>query len=391
MIQERPDKFRLHVVDALRGFAVVSIMLLHNIQHFDLYFVPQGLPVLVIGIDKVVMNIMIFLFGGKSYAIFSLLFGLTFFIQSNNQEKKGNDFRGRFAWRLVLLFLFGVLNSAFYQGDILMYYSVVGFLIIPVAKLSDKVVLGIALFLFLQPLEWVHLFKAIQNPDMALSNRLSWTYFGNMAEYIRGDSFAATVIGNLTNGKKASILWNWENARYFHMLALFMTGMLMGRRQLFAENDENKRFWKKTLLLSSISFMCLFAIKLNLGEYVTSKAIRRPMFTMESSWANISFMFVLVSGFVLLFYSKVGKNILNIFSPIGKMSLSNYVFQSIIGASIYYGYGLGLYQYTGATYCLLIGIVLAILFGVICTWWAKYFKHGPLEGIWHKATWIGSK
>ena len=33
---------RLDVIDALRGFAIVSIMLLHNIEHFDLYFTPQG-------------------------------------------------------------------------------------------------------------------------------------------------------------------------------------------------------------------------------------------------------------------------------------------------------------------------------------------------------------
>jgi len=35
---------RLDLVDALRGFAIVSIMLLHNIEHFDLYFSPPGEP-----------------------------------------------------------------------------------------------------------------------------------------------------------------------------------------------------------------------------------------------------------------------------------------------------------------------------------------------------------
>jgi len=345
----------------------------------------------MVNIDKAVVHTLFFLFGGKSYAIFSLLFGLTFFIQSNNQEKKGKDFRGRFAWRLALLFLFSILNSAFYQGDILMYYSIVGFLIIPVAKLNNKVVLGIALFLFLQPFEWVHLFNAIQNPDVAIGNRLSMTYFKQMEEYVRGDSFIATVIGNLTNGRKANIAWSWEQGRYFHMLALFMIGMIMGRKQLFVENNKNKKFWIKTLLLSSISFICLFITLLVLRNHIAYKTILRPLYTIEGSWTNISFMLILVSSFVLFFYTKIGKNILNVFSAIGKMSLSNYIFQSIVGASIYYGYGLGLYKYTGATYCLIIGIVLAILFGIISTWWAKNHKHGPLEGIWHKATWIGSK
>jgi len=98
---------RLHVVDALRGFAIVSIMLLHNIEHFDFYYTPTNLPYWMIPLDKGIWDTLFFLFGGKSYAIFALLFGLTFFIQSDNQGKKGKDFRGRFAWRLLLLLGFG--------------------------------------------------------------------------------------------------------------------------------------------------------------------------------------------------------------------------------------------------------------------------------------------
>ena len=97
---------RLHVVDALRGFAIVSIMLLHNIEHFDFYYEPAGLPSWMVSLDKGIWDTLFFLFGGKSYAIFALLFGLTFFIQSDNQKRKGRDFRGRFAWRLLLLFMF---------------------------------------------------------------------------------------------------------------------------------------------------------------------------------------------------------------------------------------------------------------------------------------------
>jgi len=82
-MNETPN-VRLHVVDALRGFAIVSIMLLHNLEHFDFYFFPQNLPVWMKALDKNIWDTMFFLFSGKSYAIFALLFGLTFFIQSDN-------------------------------------------------------------------------------------------------------------------------------------------------------------------------------------------------------------------------------------------------------------------------------------------------------------------
>ena len=46
-----------------------------------------------------------FAFGGKMYSIFALMFGLSFFIQNDNQLQKGNDFTLRFEWRMILLFI----------------------------------------------------------------------------------------------------------------------------------------------------------------------------------------------------------------------------------------------------------------------------------------------
>ena len=381
---------RLHVVDALRGFAIVSIMLLHNIEHFDFYFFPQNLPAWMIALDKGIWDSLFFLFGGKSYAIFALLFGLTFFIQSNNQEKRGKDFRGRFAWRLVLLMVFGFINSAFYEGDILSIYAIIGFVLIPMARLNNKTVFWIALILLLQPYEWVNFFKGLLDPGMRLADPISWAYFGKIGEYITGNSLVKIWAGNLTTGKIAVYNWNWENGRVFQTASLFIFGMLAGRKSLFVISEKSKKFWTKTLIIAAISFIPLFVIKKELGNWISSEAIRRPLSTIETSWSNMAFMLVLVAGFVLLFQSRAFHRILNIFSPIGKMSLSNYVMQSIIGSFIYYGFGLGLYKYTGATYCLFIGIALAILQGYFSTWWMNHHKRGPLETLWHKATWIST-
>lgn len=382
---------RLYVVDALRGFAIISIMLLHNIEHFDFLYWPNTLPAWMIPIDKAIMDTLYFLFGGKSYAIFALLFGLTFFIQSDNQEKIGKDFRARFAWRLVLLFCFAFINSAFYEGDILSIYAVLGFFLIPVAKLNTKTVFWIALILMLQPFEWINFIIGLQNPNMQMSDPASWAYFGKAGEYITKNSLIDTWIGNLTNGKMAVILWSWEEGRIVQNISLFMFGMLAGRKYLFVPSAENKRFWIKTLIIAALLFILLFITRNHLGDWISSLAIRRPIRTIVSSYANMAFMLVLVSGFVLLFQTKFFHKALHIFSPLGKMSLSNYIMQSLIGSFIYYGFGLGLYKFTGSTYCLLIGIVLAVLQLLFSTWWMKNHKQGPLETIWHKATWVGYK
>jgi len=379
---------RLQVVDALRGFAIVSIMLLHNIEHFDMYHLPANLPTCMVALDKNIWNTLFFLFGGKSYAIFALLFGLTFFIQSDNQQKKGTDFRGRFAWRLVLLLGFGLINSCFYEGDILSIYAIIGFSLILVAKWSNKAVFITALLLMLQPLEWFNVLIGINNPNAAMANPVSWQYFGKMGEYIAGNSFYETVVGNLTNGKLAVVNWTWENGRVFQTASLFMLGMLAGRKTLFTISDKNSRFWTKILLFSTILFIPLFVLKEGLAQWIPSVAIHRPLKTIFTSWSNLSFMLLLVSSFILLFYKTKGQKVLNIFSPFGRMSLSNYVIQSILGSIIYYGFGFSLYLYTGATYSLLIGVALAVLQWFFCKWWLANHKQEPLETIWHKATWV---
>lgn len=382
---------RLDVVDCLRGFAIVSIMLLHNIEHFDLYYSVPTLPEWMKVLDARIWDSLFFLFGGKSYAIFAMLFGLTFFIQMNSREKQGEDFRPRFAWRLALLLAFGIVNSAFYQGDILAIYAVIGFFLIPVARLGNKAVFAIALFLLLQPLEWVHLLAALRNPEMKLADPASWAYFGKMNDYLMGASLTATWVGNLSNGKIAVLNWTWENGRVFQMPALFMLGMLAGRKSLFVVSQTSRRFWLGTLITAAILFVPLYAVKNGLGHWISSEAIRRPLAIIETSWTNLAFMLVLVSAFVLLFQTNVVGRMLRVFAPLGRMSLSSYVMQSVMGSCIYYGFGLGLYQYTGASYCLLIGIALAVLQGYFSVWWLGHHRQGPLETFWHKATWVRSR
>lgn len=379
---------RLHVVDALRGFAIVSIMLLHNIEHFDFYYLPENLPDWMVALDKGVWDTLFFLFGGKSYAIFALLFGLTYFIQTDNQRKKGKDFRGRFAWRLLLLLGFGIINSTFYMGDILFVYALLGFTLIPVTRLSNKTVFTIALILMAQPVEIIKLiYGIIYTPQLA--DPASWVYYEKIPEYLSSESIFTVLKGNIMNGKIAVLLWTWEYGRVFQTISLFMFGMLAGRYGIFGNSDSNAGFWKKVLLISIIAFIPLFYLKSNIMEWITTVAVNRPLELIIRSWANMAFMLILVSGFVLLFKQKAFHNKLNVLSAYGKMSMSNYILQSILGSFIYYGFGLGLYKYTGATYSLIIGLVLALIQGIFSTWWMKNHKQGPLESIWHKLTWIG--
>jgi len=382
------NKMRIPLLDVLRGFALISIMLLHSIEHFDIYYFPETLSPWMKSLDSKIWDTLFFLFGGKSYSIFALLFGVTYAIQRVRQEEQGKAFDVRFAWRMLLLFSFGIINSAFFQGDILSIYAVIALFLIPLSKLPEKVLLGIAIFMMLLPYEWVNLMYAFQHPNEQISDPISWSYFGKMFEYIDSPSLWKIMIGNLTNGRIAVLIWNWENGRFFTILGLFLFGYLLGKRNLFAWNEKTEQFWKKTLVIASIAFVPLYLIQMNMDNIYTSAIIRRPALTVETAWTNFAFMLILVSGLTLLFYKTKLQSILMYFSSFGKMSLSNYIIQSVIGGAIFYGWGLCLYKYTGTTYGILIGFAMTVIMGIFFKWWEKRHKQGPLETLWHKAMWF---
>ena len=142
---------RIDVADALRGIAVAGIILYHSVEHFNIF--TQETIIHPLPSDQTVADVLAWLLSGKMYGIFAMLFGLSFFIMNDNQQQKGRSFSGRFAWRMCLLFLFGVVNVAFYDGDILMLYACYGFLLIPISYLPSKAVWCIIALLGIQPVE----------------------------------------------------------------------------------------------------------------------------------------------------------------------------------------------------------------------------------------------
>ncbi|WP_289661475.1 DUF418 domain-containing protein [Flavobacterium panacagri] len=388
MIANNPK--RIEVVDALRGFALMIIVLLHCMQHFDIDYIPEYLPESIKTLDSIVASVFSYLFAGKAYAIFAFLFGFSFFIQNENQKKKGKNFRPRFLWRLILLFCFGIFNTIFFAGDILMLYAVLGIVLLLVSNLKTKYVFGIAIFLLLLPLEWYKVFNLLFNSEYVIKESSRSFYSYQTQLYLKGNSFVDVVIGNLTTGRISSFLWNWDTGKCFQTAGLFVLGTLAGRKQLFLTSKVNFIFWKKTLRYALIIVAILLIIRINIYSSFENKTLADSIMLIVTSWANFAFTFVLISLFILFYAKEKTQKVLEKLVPYGKMSLTNYVLQSIVGSVLFYQYGLGLFKYTGAVFSLMIGIVLFLLQLAFSNWWLKNHKQGPLEFIWHKLTWIAS-
>ena len=378
---------RIEVVDALRGFAVMAILLVHNLEHFIFPVYPTEPPHWLNVLDQGVFNGIFTLFAGKAYAIFALLFGFTFYIQSDNQKRKGKDFGYRFLWRLVMLAGFATLNAAFFPaGDVLLLFVVVGLILFLTRGWSDKAVLLAAILFLLQPVEWYHYIARLINPAHQLPDLKVGEMYAEVAEYTKSGNFWEFISCNIGLGQKASLLWAVNAGRFSQTAGLFLLGFYIGRKQFFVSSERNLRFWVKTLAVSAIAFAPLYTLKELIMENDTF--IRQTVGTIFDMWQKLAFTAVLVTSFVSLYQSDRFNKAVAGLRSYGRMSLTNYITQSIIGAVIYFPFGLYLAPYCGDTVSLLIGILTFLGQTRFCEWWLSRHKQGPLEYIWHKWTWI---
>lgn len=363
---------RLDVVDALRGFAVVAIMLLHFIEHFIYGVYPEPASPTAQLINQGVWDALFFIFAGKSYTIFALLFGFTFVVQQRNQEAAGADFGGRFAWRLVLLMVFATLNAAFFPGgDVLMLFAVMGFVMIPLRRLSQKTLLIFAVIFLVQPIEILECFGFSPIPTM-----LNEAYYPALKTVTDSGDFWPMIYTNITTGQLASLFWAVDAGRLLQAPGLFILGMILARGDYFSRGVG---FWVKTFVVGFIASFVLYIAK---GAATDSAQI---IFAM---WYNIAFTAILVSAFIILYQSDVFRRMSDGLRFYGRMSLTNYVSQSIIGSIIFFPYALGLASHIGIAWSFAIGLIVMFAQIMFCKMWLKGHRQGPLESVWHRLTWM---
>lgn len=381
---------RLEAVDALRGFALMAIVLIHNLEHYNIFYGPEFGPDWLRWLDSFVSETVMFLFAGKAYATFSLLFGFSFYIQMRNARRRGTDFRARFAWRMLLLIGFSQLHSLIYNGDILLLYALCGFLLIPASSWSDRTVLAVAIVLLLQPICWAKCIYAFVDPSYVSLNDAYSSYAGLSIETLRTAGLWQSMLSNLWEGQLYSNLWQIENGRLCQIPSLFLLGMWLGRKSFFEVSDRSRRFWLRVLVFALPACLPLWLLKTLVPDYISNPTILANYGVAMGMFFNFAFMALLVSLFMLM-WCRAGNGYRGqrFIIPFGRMSLTNYIGQSLIGATIYYHFGFDLWCRTGSAVSLLIGVAIFVFMLALSRRWLAAHSHGPLEYIWKKATWLG--
>jgi uncharacterized protein len=376
---------RVELVDALRGFALMGICLVHFMEYFELYWIKQD--------PTALHNVIFFLFAGKAYAIFALMFGLSFFIIMDNQERKGVNFSSRFAWRLLILLAIGYIHTLLYLGDILSILGVIGLSLLFVQKLGSRWLWIAAILCLLQLPFYYQLYAALAELPGANDAPSHWAVFGNVYGAIAKANFTQLVALNSWDGLAAKWLFFVESGRGLQLIGLFIIGLILGRIGFFTQTEKFSTIRVKALVIAILASIVLFALESFIKQLPANSLQEQGMAKMYleqlvGSYLSTAIMASLVLLFVQLYLWQRSGKLLNLLAPCGRISLSIYLIQSVIGVPLFYPFGLGLYETIGQTNSLLLGVAFYTVLIIVAHWWVKRFYYGPVEWLWRSATYM---
>lgn len=293
-------------------------------------------------------------------------------------EEKGKDLKSFYPRRLWLLFALGLLHTTFFFiGDILRHYALLGLLLMAFRKRSDKTLLV-----------WAGVFMAINFITLGLMGGPLGGSGGDLPKEMAGILPMARDI--YTNGNFFQVALFQVGASLFSfvivfmtqggtVMALFLLGLLAGRRQFFQRLPEHKQLLKKIFLWGFIGGVSLNAAFILFAEIPWMSTF---FWTLGAPILGGAY----IAGLCLLRLNTTGAKWVAPLGNVGRMALTNYLMHSVIGALLFNGYGFGLYEQVGAAVLWGVTILIYLVQIPLSGWWLSRFRFGPMEWLWRSLT-----
>lgn len=389
---------RLEIVDAIRGFALFGILLV-NMAHFsypDVYLNEIGESNFFTkkwnGADFMTRFLLDLFVQTKFITMFSLLFGFGAVVMRERALRKGKMFVPVYIRRLFVLFLFGLIHSFFiWDGDILTDYALLGLILLLFQKSSGKTLLIWAAFFYLLYTLHLGILAAAEQYDV-MNGGIDQEYIERMEKeaeqslqtYQKGgfaDIFQRRIHDRLFY-LSMSGLWPFHPHIYLlnmlPYLSMFLVGMAFAKQRLFHDPNKHMRLLKLVWIVGLLAGLPISAFSVAADHVYL--IVGAPFL-----------MLFYVISFIFLSFRPFFKKIICFLAPAGRMSLTNYILQSMICTFIFYNIGLGLYGKVGPFAGLLLSIAVfavQIIFSIV---WFQHFRQGPLEWIWKTAAYLSAQ
>lgn len=374
---DRGRSGRQHFPDEVRGIALLGIVLV-NVPFLGASVAGFG------GVGgasaQAAEFVVTVLAQGKFYLLFAFLFGYSATFQLRESLRGSSRL---FARRLVGLVVLGLAHALlFFVGDILVIYAVLGVALLLLWRARDGVLLSVAAVVAGVTAAWFAALVALTavapadpEADLALIASYDEAMLGTFADTVaaRAEVYPVVLLllGLVLNGGLS--------------LVMFLLGMVAGRRGLLAQPGAHPRLWRAARRWGlAVGLPGAFgAALLTLGpsdptaaaEYQTG-----PLFI-----AGILLGFItapaLSAGYLGLLIAVATRwpRALAVFRPAGRMSLTIYLAESVVLATVFCGWGLGLFGRLDAWAVLGIGVATWLALDVFAHLWMRRFTQGPIE------------
>ncbi len=375
-------KDRIEIVDIIRGFALAGLFMVHMIESYELFWArPDTGPIP----DTVYL-----LFMGKSFSLLALCFGFSFYILMERAARRGTDFTARFAWRLLVLLVIGTLHAMVYRGDIIQLLAGMGFLLLLFHRVtSNRLLIAIALFCFLQPLLVATTIAAASGTEWANRPPLHWDDPA-MAIYLNGDLWSV-LKANAWSGQWPKWWFVVESGRLFQIMGLYLTGMVLGRNGFFARLGDFARQRRVALAMAAGAAVFLYFARDPLGLFFSElgygEHANRNFRALLGSWFELSGTATWALLLIALHRGGAGRLIAP-FAGMGRLTLTLYIAQSLVFVPVFYGFGLGAWDDWSAATRLLVGLAALALQLWIAALWLRHYRYGPVEWLWRSITYL---
>ncbi|MBO0938708.1 DUF418 domain-containing protein [Fibrella sp. HMF5335] len=390
---------RIQVVDALRGFALLGIL----VAHLSVWFDGGPLPGSVYQVNgqgvanAIVSNLVGIFVSGKFYTFFSFLFGLSFALMLTRSSESSGVFLRRFAWRLLILGGIGFLHHLHWRGDILSIYAMLGFPLLLFRNAPPRLVLVVALLLVLNvpaKLRDAYQAYAVAPPSMAqqdVAQKADEKLVAANYEVIKHGTYAQMIRVNLSEFK-TKMDFQINSGRLYITLGFFLLGLYAGRKRLFQQLADHRALFGKLTRYTGftvLGIIALFAAAIAIiGQNNQPPKAVELIFSALFDLGNSALTVFYITSLTLLFSRVSWQWVASPLASVGKMALTNYVGQSVIGTLLFYGYGLGLIGEIGTAKAVLLTVPIFLVQILFSRLWLSRFQYGPLEWLWRSLTYL---
>lgn len=385
---------RIGSLDVLRGFALLGILVM-NMQAYAMIEAAYMNPTAYgdfNGLNRVIWAIMHLLGDLKFMAIFSMLFGAGVILLTERAEAKGRGSAGIHYKRMLWLLVIGLVHAyVFWYGDILVCYAVCGMIIFLLRKLPTKwlFILGAValippslLFLLAQvtvpfwPPESVTELMADWKPDADLVDKELAAYRGSWLDQMPYRAPASFIMQVAI----IPLFFGWRAG------GLMLIGMALLKSKVLTA-ERSTRFYM-TMTIAGLGLGLPLIASGIVFNFMNDWSVKTSMFggILFNYWGSVA----VALGYVALVMLAVKVGFLNWLqaglAAMGRTAFTNYLSQTFICTTLFYGHGFGLFGKVERWQQLALALAILAVQMIISVIWLRFLRYGPMEWLWRSLT-----